>query len=149
VAHDGRLYRWWKSSCASCWYSVRDGTCLLRILGSLTDPLIVFMYWFVNLCAGEKKSKFDVKFDDRSVCKSFLLGCCPHDILSATVCCSVLSLLSIMCKNLVIKIKVLFNALFTIVYNDAIISSNIKLDCFLLSIFMCSYDVYCWLFVIK
>ena len=73
-----------------------------------------------------------MKFDDRSVCKSFLLGCCPHDILSATVCCSVLSLLSIMCKNLVIKIKVLFNALFTIVYNDAIISSNIKLDCFLL-----------------
>lgn len=35
-------------------------------------------------CEGEKKSKFDVKFDDRSVCKSFLLGCCPHDILSAT-----------------------------------------------------------------
>lgn len=35
-------------------------------------------------CEGEKKSKYDVKFDDRSVCKSFLLGCCPHDILSAT-----------------------------------------------------------------
>jgi len=39
---------------------------------------------FVNLFAGEKKT--DLRFDDRSVCKSFLLGCCPHEILSATVC---------------------------------------------------------------
>lgn len=39
----------------------------------------------VYFFAGEKKSKFNVKFDDRSVCKSFLLGCCPHEILSATV----------------------------------------------------------------
>jgi len=31
---------------------------------------------------GEKK--FDVKFDDHRVCKSFLLGCCPNDLLSAT-----------------------------------------------------------------
>lgn len=38
----------------------------------------------VNVFAGEKKT--DVRFDDRSVCKSFLLGCCPNDILSATVC---------------------------------------------------------------
>lgn len=26
----------------------------------------------------------NIKFDDPSVCKSFLLGCCPHDILSST-----------------------------------------------------------------
>ena len=45
----------------------------------------MYFFDFVNLFVGEKKSKFDVKFDDRSVCKSFLLGCCPHDILSATV----------------------------------------------------------------
>jgi len=50
-----------------------------------THSLSVY-FDFVHLFPGEKKSKFDVKFDDRSVCKSFLLGCCPHDILSATVC---------------------------------------------------------------
>ncbi|CAG5131969.1 unnamed protein product, partial [Candidula unifasciata] len=28
--------------------------------------------------------KYRVKFDDPRVCKSFLLGCCPHDILANT-----------------------------------------------------------------
>ncbi|CAG5115654.1 unnamed protein product [Candidula unifasciata] len=28
--------------------------------------------------------KYRVKFDDPRVCKSFLLGCCPHDILAST-----------------------------------------------------------------
>ncbi|ESO00463.1 hypothetical protein HELRODRAFT_83132, partial [Helobdella robusta] len=28
--------------------------------------------------------KSAVKFDDANVCKSFLLGCCPHDLLSST-----------------------------------------------------------------
>nr|XP_022316485.1 putative RNA-binding protein Luc7-like 1 isoform X2 [Crassostrea virginica]XP_022318873.1 putative RNA-binding protein Luc7-like 1 isoform X2 [Crassostrea virginica] len=31
-----------------------------------------------------ENSKYKVKFDDPRVCKSFLLGCCPHDILSST-----------------------------------------------------------------
>lgn len=31
-----------------------------------------------------EKSKYKVKFDDPRVCKSFLLSCCPHDILSST-----------------------------------------------------------------
>ncbi|XP_062589738.1 putative RNA-binding protein Luc7-like 1 isoform X1 [Saccostrea cucullata] len=31
-----------------------------------------------------ENSKYKVKFDDARVCKSFLLGCCPHDILSST-----------------------------------------------------------------
>jgi hypothetical protein len=26
-------------------------------------------------------------FDDPRVCRNFLLGCCPHDILASTVCC--------------------------------------------------------------
>lgn len=30
-------------------------------------------------------SRCQMKFDDPRVCKSFLLGCCPHDILSSTV----------------------------------------------------------------
>ncbi|KAK7112725.1 putative RNA-binding protein Luc7-like 1 isoform X2 [Littorina saxatilis] len=29
-------------------------------------------------------SNYKVKFDDPRVCKSFLLGCCPHDILAST-----------------------------------------------------------------
>lgn len=29
-------------------------------------------------------SKYKVRFDDPRVCKSFLLGCCPHEILSST-----------------------------------------------------------------
>ncbi|XKL67222.1 hypothetical protein PGB90_010642 [Kerria lacca] len=29
-------------------------------------------------------NKFNVRFDEPRVCKSFLLGCCPHDILSST-----------------------------------------------------------------
>ena len=30
-------------------------------------------------------SRCQMKFDDPRVCKSFLLSCCPHDILSSTV----------------------------------------------------------------
>ncbi|KAK3089380.1 hypothetical protein FSP39_003155 [Pinctada imbricata] len=31
-----------------------------------------------------ESTRHKVKFDDPRVCKSFLLGCCPHDILSST-----------------------------------------------------------------
>jgi RNA-binding protein Luc7-like 2 len=30
-------------------------------------------------------TKYQVKFNDPKVCKSFLLGCCPHEILTSTV----------------------------------------------------------------
>lgn len=30
-------------------------------------------------------NKYQVKFNDPKVCKSFLLACCPHEILSSTV----------------------------------------------------------------
>lgn len=33
-----------------------------------------------------ENNKFHVKFNDPRVCKSFLLSCCPHEILSSTVC---------------------------------------------------------------
>ena len=39
------------------------------------------MIWFI---LGDSSS-YKVKFDDPRVCKSFLLGCCPHDILASTV----------------------------------------------------------------
>ncbi|XP_022905107.1 putative RNA-binding protein Luc7-like 1 isoform X1 [Onthophagus taurus] len=31
-----------------------------------------------------ENNRFQVKFNDPKVCKSFLLGCCPHEILSST-----------------------------------------------------------------
>merc|ERR1712004_144201 len=31
-----------------------------------------------------EESKYKVRFDDPRVCKSFLLACCPHEILSST-----------------------------------------------------------------
>ncbi|KAL6260915.1 hypothetical protein P5V15_008444 [Pogonomyrmex californicus] len=32
-----------------------------------------------------ENNKFQVKYSDTKVCKSFLLACCPHEILSSTV----------------------------------------------------------------
>ncbi|XP_008478625.1 putative RNA-binding protein Luc7-like 2 isoform X2 [Diaphorina citri] len=32
-----------------------------------------------------ESNKYNVKFFDSKVCKSFLLTCCPHEILSSTV----------------------------------------------------------------
>ena len=49
-----------------------------------------------------------VRFDDPRVCKSFLLGCCPHEILASTVSrfvylchCQfkVIAKLSLMCQS--------------------------------------------------
>lgn len=37
-----------------------------------------------NWFSGEN-NKFQVKYSDPKVCKSFLLACCPHEILSSTV----------------------------------------------------------------
>ncbi|XP_076070014.1 putative RNA-binding protein Luc7-like 1 isoform X2 [Oratosquilla oratoria] len=34
--------------------------------------------------AGCETSRLEVRFTDAKVCKSFLLGCCPHEILSST-----------------------------------------------------------------
>uniref|UniRef100_V9IH99 Putative RNA-binding protein Luc7-like 2 n=1 Tax=Apis cerana TaxID=7461 RepID=V9IH99_APICE len=31
-----------------------------------------------------ENNKFQVKYSDPKVCKSFLLACCPHEILSST-----------------------------------------------------------------
>lgn len=32
-----------------------------------------------------ENNKFQVKYSDPKVCKSFLMACCPHEILSSTV----------------------------------------------------------------
>lgn len=46
-------------------------------------------YMFLKIVSGET-DRHGVKFYDDAVCKSFLLQCCPHEILSSTVRYSVL-----------------------------------------------------------
>ena len=38
-----------------------------------------------SLFSGPDSSAHGVKFTDHKVCKSFLFGCCPHEILASTV----------------------------------------------------------------
>lgn len=38
--------------------------------------------------------EFAMKFNDNKVCKSFLVGCCPHDILATTVSTQIRNFLS-------------------------------------------------------
>ena len=38
-----------------------------------------------SLFSGPDSSAHGVKFTDHKVCKSFLYGCCPHEILASTV----------------------------------------------------------------
>lgn len=45
------------------------------------DPSLFFNT--LNDFLGETNNA--VKFSDPKVCKSFLVGCCPHDILATTV----------------------------------------------------------------
>ena len=45
-----------------------------------TSKVEIFNFNF----SGEQ-SKVKLTFDDKNVCKSFLLGCCPHDLLLTTV----------------------------------------------------------------
>lgn len=40
----------------------------------------------INFSISGETDQYHVKFSDSSVCKSFLLGCCPHEILLSTVC---------------------------------------------------------------
>lgn len=47
----------------------------------LYDSLIGNVYFYV---AGDT-TRQRIKFSDDRVCKSHLLNCCPHDVLSGTV----------------------------------------------------------------
>lgn len=48
--------------------------------------LVVYVVWCCvdHIFLGDT-GRNRIKFDDPRTCKSFLLGCCPHDILSSTV----------------------------------------------------------------
>ena len=43
------------------------------------------MTCFPSLLGAEGAGVSGIKFDDPKVCKSFLMGCCPHEILASTV----------------------------------------------------------------
>lgn len=52
--------------------------------------ILVFFFFVGRVAEGYRSvagenNRFQVKFNDPKVCKSFLLGCCPHEILSSTV----------------------------------------------------------------
>lgn len=55
--------------------------------GSLWYLLSIFLLYLIPVhclsLSGENKNT--MKFSDGKVCKSFLIGCCPHDILASTV----------------------------------------------------------------
>jgi hypothetical protein len=60
-----------------------------QLMGTARNGKILFFSHFrnffidVRVFSGENSSQ--VKFSDSRVCKSFLVGCCPHDILATTV----------------------------------------------------------------
>ena len=54
------------------------------------NVILCNIYLTVTLCVGiipfpGHPSGNRIRFDDSRVCKSFLVSCCPHDILSGTV----------------------------------------------------------------
>ena len=53
-----------------------------------------------------EESKSRVRFDSSRVCKSFLLSCCPHDILSSTVRMSTHPVLTCLSYGLVLQVIV-------------------------------------------
>ena len=67
----------------SCLFLLSD---TLTTLSSFCFKYHFLIVWLMYLLPGEGH-QHGVRFDDPSVCKSFLLSCCPHDILSSTVSC--------------------------------------------------------------
>ena len=57
------------------------GTCTN---GEFKINLLLFLLNKKPLLKGDD-SENSIRYDDLNVCRAFLLGCCPHDILSATV----------------------------------------------------------------
>ena len=52
---------------------------------SAKDQMRAMLDELMGTTRNGETSKNAIKFDDHRVCKAFLLGCCPHEILSQTV----------------------------------------------------------------
>lgn len=68
-----------------CWTNwwVRVETVSVFLMGLWKIDFSTYPPYFWPI-SGET-TKYQVKFNDQKVCKSFLLGCCPHEILTSTV----------------------------------------------------------------
>lgn len=60
-----------------------------QLMGTARDGkhngfLCLTIFQTISFILGDS-SRYNVKFTDSKVCKSFLLGCCPHEILASTV----------------------------------------------------------------
>ena len=52
---------------------------------SAKDQMRAMLDELMGTTRNGESPKNALKFDDYRVCKAFLLGCCPHEILSQTV----------------------------------------------------------------
>jgi len=48
------------------------------------DQMRAMLDELMGTCTNGDDSENSIRYDDLNVCRAFLLGCCPHDILSAT-----------------------------------------------------------------
>jgi len=53
---------------------------------SAKDQMRAMLDQLMGTTRDGESSRYNVKFTDPKVCKSFLLGCCPHEILASTWC---------------------------------------------------------------
>lgn len=51
---------------------------------SASDQIRMMLDQLMGTARAGEESKTKISFEDSEVCKSFLLGCCPHDLLSST-----------------------------------------------------------------
>uniref|UniRef100_A0A1S4GYL5 Uncharacterized protein n=2 Tax=gambiae species complex TaxID=44542 RepID=A0A1S4GYL5_ANOGA len=51
---------------------------------SAHDQMRAMLDQLMGTARNGETNRYSVKFYDSKVCKSFLLGCCPHEILAST-----------------------------------------------------------------
>uniref|UniRef100_A0A1B0DI03 Uncharacterized protein n=1 Tax=Phlebotomus papatasi TaxID=29031 RepID=A0A1B0DI03_PHLPP len=49
-----------------------------------TDQMRAMLDQLMGTGRNGEANRYTLKFNDGKVCKSFLLGCCPHEILAST-----------------------------------------------------------------
>ncbi|CAD7080413.1 unnamed protein product [Hermetia illucens] len=49
-----------------------------------TDQMRAMLDQLMGTTRNGETTRYTMKFSDQKVCKSFLLGCCPHEILAST-----------------------------------------------------------------
>ena len=65
--------------------TTRDGNYKRMSTSIVFWVIYLVLFYKLHLFFLGEESRLNIKFTDPSVCKSFLLGCCPHEILASTV----------------------------------------------------------------